>query len=215
MIEVDILIIGSGIVGQILARAIIKQGYSVLIIENSFFQRLDTRYSAISYGSKIFLEQIDLWPMLDKYSSPILDIHTYYGHVSMGYSSKENMPMGYLVPNSIIRSSLSELNKELIVNPCTYKDVQLQTCGVKTTLENDVKISSKLIVSAEGRNSSLRKRYIKKVFRSEYNQVAMVFNVEHHEDHFSIAQERFFKDGPLAFLPMQKKKSECSDLDCE
>ena len=73
------------------------------------------------------------------------------------------------------------------------------------TLDNEEEVTAKLLVIAEGRNSKIHQLLnIKRIYK-DYQQKSIICNVEHLEDHKDMAQERFYKTGPFALLPMQGK----------
>ena len=69
------------------------------------------------------------------------------------------------------------------------------------------KISSDMIIAADGKNSAVRKILGTNVLKKHYSEKALVINFYHEKPHKNIAYEFFFKTGPLAILPMQKNNN--------
>ena len=69
------------------------------------------------------------------------------------------------------------------------------------------KISSDMIIAADGKNSAVRKILGTNVLKKYYNEKALVINFYHEKPHKNIAYEFFFKTGPLAILPMQNNNN--------
>ena len=78
----DIVIIGAGLSGLLTAYTLSNEGINVVLVDKSDFtnpknQLLDFRTTAISEGSKIFFEKIDLWKKIQQYSQPIQKIKVF------------------------------------------------------------------------------------------------------------------------------------------
>ena len=65
-------------------------------------------------------------------------------------------------------------------------------------------IISKLLIAADGKNSSVKKYLKTKTFSKNYSHSASVINFNHTKNHNNTAFELFYKTGPLAILPMKK-----------
>ena len=78
----DAIIIGGGLTGLLTTYALSSKGFNVAIVDKSPFNsikniKLDFRTTAISEGSKIFLDKIGIWQKLGRYSEPIKKIIVY------------------------------------------------------------------------------------------------------------------------------------------
>jgi len=175
-------------------------------------RKKDFRTTAISEGSKQFLDRVGIWKKIKRYSESIKNIKVLDRNVSRSIrfnnpANKENL--GYIVKNSDIKHILlTELNKKpnirLLKNHSLEK-VFYNKSSIFSQFEN-LKISSKLIVGADGKNSIIRKLLQTPVYKKHYDQKAIVINLEHSKNHFSTAFELFYNTGPLAILPMKKIK---------
>ena len=65
-------------------------------------------------------------------------------------------------------------------------------------------ILSDLNIAADGKKSSVRKYLKTPIFSKNYKKSALVLTFTHSKNHNSTAFEFFYKNGPLAILPMQK-----------
>ena len=69
ILKYDCLIIGSGLLGSLLAISLIKKQYKVLVIEKEGLSDgafSDQRTLAVNANSRNFLKSIDLWDKLNK-----------------------------------------------------------------------------------------------------------------------------------------------------
>ena len=216
-IETDILVVGAGLSGLMSAYCLSGLNINISIVDHFDFtdiesRRKDLRTTAISEGSKQFLDHIGIWKKIQKYSEPIKNIKVLDRKVSRSIefsnpANKENL--GYIVKNSDIKFILlKELNKK--PNIRFFKNHMLLKIAYKTPsvlcqFEN-FEINSKLIIGADGKNSIVRKLLQTPVYKKQYDQKAIVINIEHTKNHFSTAFELFYNTGPLAILPMKKIK---------
>ena len=204
----DVVISGAGMAGMSLAIALQAYGYSVVIIEK-YPAKMDERTTAVNHATKLFFEQYKIWSLLEDYAQPILDIFTMEGKSStyLHYDYKvnhDNHPMGYVIKNRHIKEALASFKIKKLF-PITYKHISNNNNGVEITLENQEKITAKLLVIAEGRNSKIYDLFNIKRISKDYHQNSIICNIEHLEDHQGMAQERFYPSGPFALLPMQGK----------
>ena len=78
----DVLIVGSGLVGLVAAHCLSSLNYKVTLVDKKNFtisqnSFKDTRTVAVSEGSKIFLDNLSLWSVLEGYAEPIKNINVY------------------------------------------------------------------------------------------------------------------------------------------
>ncbi|MCD6034419.1 MAG: putative 2-polyprenyl-6-methoxyphenol 4-hydroxylase [Rickettsiales bacterium] len=214
--QTDVIIIGGGLVGLTAACALGQAGFSVVIIEQRdphilASQTSDGRASALALGSKRFLESIGLWESLKPYAGPINDIRVVDNNSSLflhfDFETVSDEPMGYMVENHVtLKSLLEELagypNVRLIA-PMGYKNIERSSARASVTLSSGEILHSRLLLAADGRESRIRNFAGIDVTRLDYQQVGIVCNVHHEEDHHGTAIEHFMPSGPFAILPMQ------------
>ncbi|GLR71028.1 FAD-dependent monooxygenase [Agaribacter marinus] len=214
--DVDVLIAGGGVAGCVAALAI-KQlsNYSVAIIEksppseNTQHPSFDAKVIALAKQSLTLLKRFGI-SVANVDTATIEKIHVsdrkhigqtlldakqlgvdYFGKVvrleQLGFSIYEqvkNAGIDYIAPDSI-----NALERKV-------ESVEIMT--------EKAHISAKLLVVAEGANSPTRQRLNIPVHQYDYQQTAIVSNVELQLAHQNQAFERFTKYGPLAFLPLHK-----------
>ena len=123
---------------------------------------------------------------------------------------KQNSNLGYIVKNSkLIEVLIKFLKKKqniTILEGANISSIKSNSSKILTYSKNE-KISSDMIIAADGKNSAVRKILGTNVFKKHYNEKALVINFYHEKPHNNIAYEFFFKTGPLAILPMQKNNN--------
>lgn len=228
-LKCEILIIGGGLIGLVTAHSLALLGFKIIIVEkksnlkNRIFHKSsfnDTRTTAISEGSKQFLEKINLWNSICPFAQEIKFINVFNRKLTSKinfYNHNLRQNLGYIIKNNlIIESFLSKFKKLKNVN--YYNDLNLKKIIYKDDfvigLCNNVSISSKLIIAADGKKSFIRNITNTKCYQKEYNEKALVVNFVHELNHNKVAYEMFLKSGPLALLPMKERvgKSYCSSL---
>ena len=224
-LDSDIIIVGGGLNGSLLAIAAAKIGFSTIVLDskethsdelNSF----DGRSYALAASSVRLLKNLDIFEDIRDCSQPILDIEILDGKLVQGpsqfslhFDNNEihDGPMGYMIEDRFIQKAL--FAKILASNRIDYKfDSKVikhyrQGSYISVRLDNGQKLRTKLVVGADGRNSDIAKRAKIKKSGWRYKQNALVCAIEHEIDHKGLAWQYFLPSGPLAILPMTGNRS--------
>ncbi|MDC0195209.1 FAD-dependent oxidoreductase, partial [Alphaproteobacteria bacterium] len=113
----DIVIVGAGLTGLTLAYGLSRLNIKIALLDKFNFLNMkndtyDLRTTAISEGSKQFLDDVGVWNLLKKYNEPIKEINILdRKHSNSIYFSNKNKKqnLGYIVKNSVIRKALIRL----------------------------------------------------------------------------------------------------------
>jgi len=216
-INTDVVIVGSGLVGLVAAHCLSSLNYKVTLVDKKKFTNSkntfkDTRTVAVSEGSKIFLESLSLWGLLENYAEPIKNIHVYdrssINKIFFNNQNKNNK-LGYVIENNKFSKILINQLKNFKNIKTHYGfdliDVKLNDKNAKAFSNNTI-INAKIIIAADGKNSQIKKIVGNKVFKKNYNESALVLNIAHEKKLNNTAYEIFYKTGPLAILPMKSPK---------
>ncbi len=217
-IQSNINIIGGGLIGAATAYALSRLGNSVVILEQkaNFDHKiiLDKRTTAISEGTKRFLDEINIWKDISNHAEPIKKIHIVDRNQSNKIyfdNNRRKSNLGYIVKNEFILDSLykklKKQNSVKIFNDVSLKDIFYEGNRIITKQDNFL-INTNLLIASDGKKSSVRKIFKTPIFSKDYKKKAIVINFYHSKNHQNTAYEFFFKNGPLAILPMQKNKNE-------
>ena len=209
--QVDILIIGGGLIGATLMLALADLGYSTLLVEAKPFSKriradFDARSLALSPASVRILQMLKVWPLLEDHASPIDMIHVseQHGFGNTRLYGEEMTPLGYVVEMQYINRALHQLlDKSHIIAPAEL--VALDHASGHATIRSakgDSTLQARLIVAADGADSSVRKMCGLTADVKEYGQHSIVTNIGLARPHGQKAYERFTSSGPLALLPM-------------
>ena len=224
-VDSDIIIVGGGLNGSLMAIAAANIGFSTIVLDSkdneaSVENRFDGRSYALALSSVRLLKNLDIFKDIIDKSQPILDIKILDGKLVQGPSQFSlhfdgneihDGPMGQMVEDRFIRKALfTKINKNEQID---YKfnskvtEHKKQSGYISVTLDNGKKLDTKLLVGADGRNSELANRAEIKKSGWKYNQSALVCAIEHEADHNGVAWQYFMPSGPLAVLPMTGKRS--------
>ncbi len=210
----NINIIGGGLIGACAAYSLSKLNYKITILEkNSKFnikKHPDLRTVAISEGTKIFLNDIGLWKKIKPYAEPIKKISVINRKLSEKIefdNFRRLSSLGYIVKNkhllNVLYKELNKLNNVKILNQADVINIENKKYLMTTNLKQ-CSIDSDLIVAADGKFSYVRNIFKTPIYKKNYNKKAMVLTFTHSKNHLNTAFEFFYKDGPLAILPMKK-----------
>ena len=211
----DIVIIGGGPAGGTLACALAQGGLNVTLIDKSTRQEKgeiasDGRAWAITEGSVKFLSSLGIWEKAQKFAAPIREIrvsdqgsHAYvhYDHKEVGAEA-----LGYIIQSPYMNQAIHQVAHTLPtlkwIDQTKVTDLQFSETQVRSTLDKGTQnFSSPLVIIADGRQSSWRKKLSQKATQWSYRQTALVCTIEHEEPHLDTAFEHFRPNGPFALLP--------------
>lgn len=216
--QIDAFINGGGPVGLILAIGLAKQGRKVVLVEKSKPQKgpsFDGRVLALSYGSRLVLEQLGIWQHLTPYVTEILDIHVsqkgFMGITHLHASEMKVPALGYSVTAQDLGLVLWDIAQK-IEEIQLFTECQLQHFEQTENLvsievscpETDKVLSfeAQLLVGADGTYSKVRQILDLPLEESDYDAYGFIAKIETELDPKGWAFERFTPEGPVALLPM-------------
>lgn len=108
----DIAIIGGGPVGSTLALALRDSGLNICLLEvRDFSPSRDPRALALSYGTRLLLDRLGVWPHLPQVSG-IRTIHISqqrrFGRTQLQAAEMGTSELGYVLPYSVLQNGLQE-----------------------------------------------------------------------------------------------------------
>ena len=213
--DFDIVIVGGGPVGAAVAIALVGSGLAVAVIEArpDAGSSTDTRTLAMSYGSRLILERLGIWPQIEP-ATPIESIHVSqrggFGRTLLSAQEAHLPALGYVVRYAGLQRAFGKaLASEHItlLAGAEVTDTQSTADGVAIEYrrhESVHSIAARLLIVADG-GASAGLRAGATVKSQEYGQHAVVGLVETSQPHAQKAYERFTPDGPIALLPFEHR----------
>jgi 2-octaprenyl-3-methyl-6-methoxy-1,4-benzoquinol hydroxylase len=211
----DAVIIGGGMVGATTALSLAQLGLSVALIEKSVpkpfssDQPFDLRVSAISSSSQFLLEQVGAWQQLSQWRlCPYKRLGVWeqaFAYAQFNAQDINQPQLGHIIENRLIQLALWQqiaVAKNITLY-CPQSLVALKQSPnlVEVTLEQD-NISGHLLIAADGGQSKVRQLTGIGCSGWDYQQSAMLINVQTELEQQDITWQQFFQTGPLAMLPM-------------
>jgi len=221
--DFDVVIVGGGVIGGVLALQLADLGYHIAIIEalNEGLGKTDPeRVIALSYGSRCYLEKLGLWQgIVDAGLAHIRHIEVREanndGLVQMhatdtflGNDQKESIDaLGYVVEIAdIVRPVYAALEGKVSwFRPARVQSMKHDLDKVSLCLSyqgESQTINTKLLVGADGTHSQIRRMAGIGTHGWDHNRFGLVSSVKCERGHADTAYECFRSSGPLAFLPL-------------
>ncbi|WP_184232675.1 FAD-dependent 2-octaprenylphenol hydroxylase [Aeromonas veronii] len=216
MQNVDVVIVGGGMVGLGLAAALKHSALKVLVVEGQLpdpqlGEVADNRVSALSLASQQILRHVGAWDgiearRLQAYDKMAVWEQDSFGHIDFDAASLRQANLGHIVENRVIQLALLEAiegaSNIQLLTPARAKSLQSGPAGALLLLEDGQAISAKLVVAADGAHSWVRRQADIPLTSWDYGHHALVATVRCAEPHEAVARQIFTPDGPLAFLPL-------------
>ncbi|MFM8491747.1 MAG: FAD-dependent monooxygenase [Candidatus Methylopumilus sp.] len=213
----EYLIVGAGPVGLVFSLFLAKHNQNSHLLESrkKNDSHSDGRALALSYGTKLILEDLGIWSSLEKKISEIKDIYTSqknsFGRTLLS-ASQYNLPaLGYIVSYGALSKVLEEAVNQSPKIKITHefkvstikneKDRSILYGGNK-----DLAIEAPLLVLADGGKNTTDLIEDLKKKETSYNHTALVTKVTSEIPPNKIAYERFTSMGPIALLPNGPKE---------
>lgn len=215
--DFDVLIVGGGLVGASLAVALAPLDLKVGVIEAippgaENQPSYDDRATALSWGSRRILDSMDLWSAIAEEAAAIERVHVSernrLGLTLLKAEDYNVAALGYVVPNRCLGHALQSALQNTDVKqfcPARWVSLQMETGQVRLLIETNEgqqEVSSRLLIAADGARSKIRQQLGIENREWDYDQHALIVNVQPEQPHDHIAYERFTPDGPMALLPL-------------
>lgn len=220
--DYDILIAGGGLAGNCLALALKDSGLRVAVVEANTRQQLHDspagdRALALAAGTVTKLDELGLWQGVSHEAMAIKHIHVsdqgHFGKVRLSAEKEQVAALGYVITARTIETHLAELVEQAgIEQICPARVVGLMAGSEQVNVslkqgQESVIATAKLLVGADGGNSSVRNLLEIPQKRTDYDQTALVTTVKSSLPNNNTAYERFTSSGPLALLPIDANHS--------
>jgi len=209
----NILIVGGGPVGMVLALLLAKQNIASTVLEarQQGASNQDTRALALSYGTRRVLEKLGIWQTLAPHATPINTIHISQkgslGRSVLNAQEHKLEALGYVLSYGAL---CSVLNAQIADFSCIQlideAQVEAITFGLNCAMVRYVRhaesyqLETPLAVLADGGRSLEEVAGLKRETK-EYGHDALISKVHAELPHHNIAYERFTAHGPMALLP--------------
>lgn len=220
-ITTDILVSGGGVAGLTAAAAFGAAGFRVICVDPAppitamEAEGADLRTTAFLQPSIPVLQAAGLWDRLEPFAAPlqVMRIIDAGGEVPEPRITKDfdaadisDQPFGWNLPNWLLRremvARLAEMpNVEFRPGTGTAKLLTREGEAL-VTLTDGTRVSARLVVAADGRNSPVREAAGISVKTTRYGQKALAFAVTHPIPHQNVSTEIHRSGGPFTLVPL-------------
>lgn len=214
--QVDVAIVGGGLVGASLALALAPTGLKTALIEGvapdaNAQPSFDDRTTALGNGTRRSFEALGIWSQVAPKAAPIRRIHVSdarrFGFARLEASEHGIDAFGYVVTNRVLgtalRAAMTTLPDLELRMPAKCTGVALHEGDVELATEPAASpLRARLVVAADGADSKVRTAAGLVATLEDYRQVAIVSHVRSSRPADGTAYERFTPEGPFAVLPL-------------
>lgn len=206
-----VLIVGAGPVGAVCALALQQQGIRTHVLEaQPEDARADTRTLALSHGARLILERLGVWDTLEDVT-PIRRIHiSQRGALGVARLSADeaSVPaLGYVLPYALLTAALKRALADAgVAVEYGVAVARIESGADMATLhaaDGSTHAAPLVVVADGGRGGHGKEAHAAPApkFERDYDQTAVVCEVQTELPHANRAYERFTPEGPAALLP--------------
>ncbi len=223
----DILISGGGVAGLTAACALGSAGFRVVCVDptapvtDADAEGADLRTTAILQPSVAVLEAAGLWPRLFPQGAPlqVMRIIDAGGAAPIARLTREfdaaditDGPFGWNLPNWLLRremvARLAELPNVSFRPGVGFARMLTRESEAIITLTDGTRLSARLVIGADGRNSPVREALGLGARTMRYGQKALAFAVSHDLPHDNVSTEVHRSGGPFTLVPLPDRNGQ-------
>ena len=222
-LSADVAVVGRGAIGAATALVLARQGRSVALVGPEAVARervapgLDNRVFALSPASRQLLGSLGVWQALEPARlAPVYDMHVHaeqgQGARALDFSAYEAAveALAWIVEGGDLTRALNQALGFSSIRRLDSTVTRLDLSGPAHAileLANGQKVRARLVVGADGADSSVRRLAGIEAKFADYPQRAIVANFETAQPHRDAARQWFGEQGVLALLPLPSPDS--------
>ena len=218
--QMDVVIVGAGVVGATCALALAKLGLDVVLVEGREPPRWsaespDLRVYAFAPDNAALLQECGVWDAVLAARAPAYRRMRVWdgaggGELAFDADALGREQLGWIIENNLLVDRLWAALPAAGVHlhcPARVESMEQDEEGVRLRLDNGSRVDARLAIAADGADSSLRELAGLQVSAHDYAQRGVVAFVETDASNEATAWQRFLPTGPLAFLPFVDGRS--------
>lgn len=212
--RLDAVVVGGGVVGSACALALAREGLEVALLESrepgrwTAAQR-DLRVYAFAPDNAALLDELGVWSSVrDARAQPYRHMRVWDaaggGELAFDADAFARAELGWIVEHGLLVDRLWSALPAAGVRvqcPARVVEIDLHEDGARLRLEDGSAVDARLVLAADGAQSSVRALLGIGVDVHDYHQHGVVAYVRSEQPHALTAWQRFLPTGPLALLP--------------
>ncbi len=212
----DVVIVGGGLIGLSLARALAGSGLALALVESQPPAALpdedswDSRLYAISPGSASLLQHCGAWASLRQDRLTRVETMRVYGDdaaACLEFSAYDAglRELAFIVENRRLQHALWQAVRGQDVQthcPADWTALEFHADHARLHLADGTELAARLVIGADGAESRVRAASGIAVTPADYGQLGVVANYCCEKPHGGTAFQWFMRDGVLALLPL-------------
>lgn len=219
-VQYDVIVAGGGMVGSLFAALLAARSeLRVCVLEAALpapfpidsSPPLDLRVAAVNIGSAALFDEVGAWDgVLARRVAPFRHMLVWdgAGRGRTGFRADDigARELGWIVENRVLQLALLERlqasEQVTTLAPARLSNVEVDASRVCVELDGGERLSTRLLVGADGARSRVREQAGIAERRLAYPQHALVATVRTRLPQQAITWQRFVPTGPQAFLPL-------------
>lgn len=221
LIQTEIFISGGGVAGLTAAAAFGAAGFSVICadpappITDAASAGSDLRTTAFLQPARDFLDRVGLWTRLAPHATPLQVMRIVdaggpeaEARVAHDFNAADisDLPFGWNLPNWLLRremvAHLESLPNVDFRPGLGTAELLTRAAEARVTLTDGNRITARLVIGADGRNSAVRRAAGIGARTLRYGQKALAFAVNHDLPHENVSTEIHRSGGPFTLVPL-------------
>ncbi|KJV44268.1 FAD-dependent monooxygenase [Acinetobacter indicus] len=221
----DAVIVGGGVVGGLTALLLAQGGVQATVLDaapildaEKTLSMANPRVLALSQATIQLLKTVGVWDKLAR-QQPYTGMQVWnkngYGEINFGQPAEKtpgvDQALGSMVEPSILNLAIQQTMLTQIQDYRTQVKVTRIEQGIGVWhifLADGTKLSTKLLIGADGANSFVREQAFIDLDVLDYQQAGISCAIRTAQPHQHVARQIFLETGPLAYLPMSSLKPE-------
>lgn len=221
----DAVIVGGGLVGGLTALLLAQGGVQATVLDaapildaEKTLSMANPRVLALSQATIHLLKTVGVWDKLAR-QQPYTGMQVWnkngYGEINFGQPTEKtpgvDQALGSMVEPSILNLAIQQTMLTQIQDYRTQVKVTRIEQGIGVWhifLADGTKLSTKLLIGADGANSFVREQAFIDLDVLDYQQAGISCAIRTVQPHQHVARQIFLETGPLAYLPMSSLKPE-------
>ena len=218
----DVAVVGAGMVGAATALLLAREGFDVVVVEPrvprpwSASEETGLRVVALAPSSADLLRRAGLWGTIrDSRSCAYRHMRVWDalapGELKFDAADCDEAALGWIVENGLVQqalwTALQQCANVAVHCPAQVIASDAETDARRLVLDDATQLRARLVVAADGADSTLRDMAGIPTRERSYAQRAIVANVSTERPHEHTAWQRFVCAGTVAFLPLSDGRS--------